>query len=159
MISPLKRAAFIAVLIAGVIAACGKTDMGNERQDYENMRAHTNSAVDFDRAGDYDKAIAELKKADEFARTDTEHMMMQVNLGVMLEKKADLAGAIVAYDRAIEYESREGSYFASGMKAALLFRMGRKSESADLWRRLLQRNDLTDTDRRGFQHNLDQTGH
>ncbi len=122
--------------------------------DFDDFRAATERAEKLSAAGDdraAARALAELAESDLPA---LDRALAWTQSAEARERLGEAGAALAAYDRAIALETPLLRFSAAFKKGDCLLRLGRRDESRDLFRSLLERPEATLAERRSLESRL-----
>jgi len=105
--------------------------------------AKAEDVVQLTDAGDFKGALKILKGLLAADLPDLDKSVMWVNAATVYDKMKMFDEALRCYDKAMALEKRHGRFFAMERKAVYLANNHRGEESLRLYKRLLERSDLT----------------
>lgn len=123
--------------------------------DFDEFRGRYETAEKLSLAGDDRAAAAALTAlAGDAALPDLDRAMVWTQAASAHERLGDVPAALAAYDRAAALEAPHKRFQALFRKADYLLRAGRKDESRDLFKSLLERPDATLAERHSIESRL-----
>lgn len=122
--------------------------------DFDAFRAATEKAEKHSARGERREALAVLSELAASDLPDLDRAMVWTYAAEAHDRLGETDAALAAFDKAVALEAPYRRFSAAFKKADYLLRLGRKDESRELFKSLLERPEATLAERRSIESRL-----